>query len=348
MAHHERRRAAARARRAARRRPRRAARAAASTSSPSRASRPSRRASSSVVAQVGRRGSGRAPTPRPARVPSASAPCARSTRAAAARRRADLLASPSQPTIARQPPPCRAPQVAAQRRVADARRRPAPARRGLLLVGQARDVGRDAAPARARGSASTPVGERRAATSPRSAAGRARGRTRSVDRGDHAERPLGADEQLAQVGPGGLAGAAAASSVARRRHDRAARRRARRSARSRSTPGPAERVAAKPPTVAYSNDCGKWPSVSPRRAEQRLGLGAAQARLEPREQRARRRASSSRSSRARSRATHAVCAPRSGSTPPTTHVPPPNGTTATPACGAGPQRPRRPASGRAG
>ena len=77
------------------------------------------------------------------------------------------------------------------------------------------------------------------------------------------KRALGAQHQLAQVGPGGV-------------RRRGARRRARRSGVATRRPTtiwskrpkpalfwPLLRVAAKPPMEANSKDCGKWPSVRP-------------------------------------------------------------------------------------
>ena len=65
--------------------------------------------------------------------------------------------------------------------------------------------------------------------------------------------------------PGGAAGPAARPASRRGR-----RRTAPRSARSPIDCWPAERAATQPPTVERSNDCGKWPSVSPCGAERRL------------------------------------------------------------------------------
>lgn len=89
---------------------------------------------------------------------------------------------------------------------------------------------------------------------------------------------------------------------------------------------PLERAAAKPPMVAHSKDCGKWPRVKPCPASRASASGARRPgwRTAVRE-------TGSRSSRPfmrrRSRATNAL---RCGASPPTTEVPPPKGTTARP------------------
>ena len=90
---------------------------------------------------------------------------------------------------------------------------------------------------------------------------------------------------------------------------------------------PAERVAAKPPMVAYSNDCGKWPSVNPDLARAVSASGPrspapSRAVIETASTSVPRRFAVSRLMTARKPA-------RAGRTPPTTLVPPPNGTTAT-------------------
>ena len=122
-------------------------------------------------------------------------------------------------------------------------------------------------------------------SSPRSACLRGAGRTRTRHVRDHAERSLRADDQLAERGAGGGV----------RRLQRRERARpgvtisiAVTSSSKRPYPAdawPAERVAAKPPIVAYSKDCGKWPSVRPSRAQRGLCLGAAKPGPEARGQR---------------------------------------------------------------
>jgi hypothetical protein len=91
---------------------------------------------------------------------------------------------------------------------------------------------------------------------------------------------------------------------------------------------PLERVAAKPPRLAYRNDCGKWPRVRPAAASSSSARGprTPACSVAVRETWSTR---SSASSRERSRATTPAYPPASGRRPPTTDVPPPNGTTAT-------------------
>ena len=89
---------------------------------------------------------------------------------------------------------------------------------------------------------------------------------------------------------------------------------------------PAERVATQPPTVEYSNDCGAWPSVTPSAARRRSASGPSRpaASVAVWE----RRSTVTPVSRRRSSAITPAKPSLTGSTPPTTLVPPPNGTTA--------------------
>ena len=70
--------------------------------------------------------------------------------------------------------------------------------------------------------------------------------------------------------------------------------------------------------------------MKPRCAERVVGLGQPRPAAQPRQRASARRATRAPSSRPRSSETSASKRPRSGSSPPTTLVPPPNGTTATP------------------
>lgn len=90
---------------------------------------------------------------------------------------------------------------------------------------------------------------------------------------------------------------------------------------------PADRVAANPPIVARSKDCGTCPSVNPCSPSNFSASGP----VIPACNTATRDTGSTetrRPSPARSNATTADLDPRKASTPPTTEVPPPNGTTA--------------------
>ncbi len=90
---------------------------------------------------------------------------------------------------------------------------------------------------------------------------------------------------------------------------------------------PDDRVAAKPPMVANWKLCGKWPSENPCSPSRRSACGP----VTPAPSSASPETSSSEynpPSRRRSKDTTALNWPRTGSRPPTTLVPPPNGTTA--------------------
>ncbi len=100
---------------------------------------------------------------------------------------------------------------------------------------------------------------------------------------------------------------------------------------------PAERVAAYPPMLARSQDCGTCPQVRPRAASSRSRTGPVMpgcTRAVPET------ASTSSSSAIRSKliATTPDLDPASGRTPPTTLVPPPKGTTANPPASAAASR----------
>ncbi len=196
-------------------------------------------------AGAGRRSARRAHS-RPARCAAYTAPAARRTRDAASRRRRDRVGS--RPPSRRSSgsacrPPC-APATGRRRRSASEKR-----------VSSAR---RTAARRRARGrpasscaSASQPALE--VGREPALVALRLRHRAHAQrDLGDHAERALGAGDELAQRRPGGARGRVAAWR-ARRAASRSAAARTLASIRPRPVETwPAERVATQPPTVAHS------------------------------------------------------------------------------------------------
>ena len=192
-----------------------------------------------VVAQVGPVVAAALPTPARRAGPEAGAAVraqhgARTRGAAGDRRRR----RPSQPRIARQPPPTpRSAQVAraTARALAPATRRRAPA------TGASRPRRRAARRRARRRLLERPQrlgarGERRQHPA-LVAAGLGRRAHAQRRLGDHAERALRADQQLAQVGPGGAAGDRGQVEVARGRDAAQPARRARRCARSPSTPG---------------------------------------------------------------------------------------------------------------
>ena len=86
---------------------------------------------------------------------------------------------------------------------------------------------------------------------------------------------------------------------------------------------PAARVAIQPPSVESSNDCGKKRSVSPCAASCSSSRGPARARLDQRRARDLVDLEHAVHPRQVDRHRALVAAPRTGSTPPTTLVPPP-------------------------
>ena len=129
---------------------------------------------------------------------------------------------------------------------------------------------------------------------------------------DHAQRPLGAEHELPQRRPRRRARArpSVASDPDGVTHSSATTCLSKRPCPVEVCP--AERVAAHPPTVAHSYDCGTWPELQPLRAQRRVRLGQPDARLEDRDPRPR----IDRRRRGRAARGPATPAPRTARAPP--------------------------------